>query len=190
LRAWRTPADPGSRKSEPEMTTLPSSRSRSTSSRRRASIWVCNTRRSSETISSLLVSSCTRDVNSSRATECGSGKAGMRPFSCATRITASSTERGTPRSAVSSARAQLYIHEHSALSTTGALLNHGARMTYKSPPSERVLRSPREPAVPQLRRRDQPRESAQTAVEACGGGWAYATRLACRAKQDRPAAAA
>jgi hypothetical protein len=30
--------------------------------------------------------------------------------------------------------------------TTGALLNHGARMTYKSPPTERVLRSPREPA--------------------------------------------
>jgi hypothetical protein len=33
------------------------------------------------------------------------------------------------------------------LATTGALLNHRARMTYKVPPSGRVLRSPREPKV-------------------------------------------
>ena len=118
LRGSRTRAAPGSRKSEPEMTTLPSSRSRSTSSRRRASIWACNTRRSSETTSSLLVSSCKRDVNSSRASECGSGTAATRPFSCATRITASSTERTTPRSAGSPAGAQFCIHEHPGVSTT------------------------------------------------------------------------
>jgi hypothetical protein len=100
LRGSRTPADPGSSKSEPEMTTWASSRSRSTNSRRRASIWACKARRSSETACSLLVSSLKRDANSSRASECGSGKATTRLillFSYAARITASSTGRRTPR---------------------------------------------------------------------------------------------
>lgn len=78
LRGSRTPADPGSSKSEPEMTTWASSRSRSTNSRRRASIWACKARRSSEAACSLLVSSLKRDANSSRASECGSGKATTR----------------------------------------------------------------------------------------------------------------
>jgi hypothetical protein len=78
LRGSRTPADPGSSKSEPEMTEWPSSRSRSTNSRRRASIWACKARRPSETACSLLVSCLKREANSSRASECGSGKATTR----------------------------------------------------------------------------------------------------------------
>jgi hypothetical protein len=68
-------ADPGGRRRMSHAPdTWPSSRSRPTNSRRRASIWACKARRSSETACSLLVSSLKRDADSFRASECGSGK--------------------------------------------------------------------------------------------------------------------
>jgi hypothetical protein len=142
LRGSRTPADPGSRKSEPEMTTLPSSRSRSTSSWRRASIWACKTRRSSETTSSLLVSSCKRDVNSSRASECGSGKAATRPILLRDPDYGKSTERGTLRSAVSPARAQFCIHEPAV---TTAMAWACLRTSPSAAPGPRAAAGPRRP---------------------------------------------
>ena len=95
LRGSRTRAEPGSRKPAPEMTALPSSRSRSTSSRRRASIWACKVRRSSETACSLVVSSFRRDVARLARASVDTGSWSRDSFSCVSCITTSSTGRMT-----------------------------------------------------------------------------------------------